>query len=174
MLQRIVWGVCFFVALLVNPNLGCGSSESQPQPAWLYDESEMEHAVIGTYQGTAQIDGSVGDITVTLTRPTTTGGPTPASLRLQCGSRMFWVKPAGACASLSIMTVQAELVSTSSAVPSAHLTGQFTAYYTLTGPIDLSTDTGAHLTAEYTDGRFSNWSYTAGSGATVPLNLVAR
>lgn len=107
MLRRIVWGLAFVVALILNPGAGCGSNNDPPQ--WTYSESDMERAVVGTYVGAAGADASLDTVTLTIARAPAAPGSKPASLRLQCGSRIFVVTPAGACASLSTMPLMADL-----------------------------------------------------------------
>lgn len=157
---------------MVNPTAGCSSNETPTQ--WQYDESEMEQAAAGTYSGTVAIDGSTEPVTLIISRPPAPGGATPARLESQCGSRTFFVKPADACVSMSTMPLQGELWSTGPLIASGHFTGQFIAFYTLTGQLELSDAGGARLSANYADGHFSEWTYSAPAGGVVPLDLERR
>jgi hypothetical protein len=172
MQHRFLFAFSFVVSLVVNPTAGCSSNETSSQ--WQYDESEMEHAVVGTYSGTVTLDGSTEPVTLIISRPPAPSGATPARFEPQCGSRTFFVKPAGACVSMSTMPLQGELSSTGPLIASGHLTGQFIAFYALTGQLALSDAGGARLSASYADGHFSEWTYSAPDGGVVPLDLERR
>jgi hypothetical protein len=171
--NRLIGAACFLAALVLNPNVGCSSTDPGESP-WTYTESQMQEAVVGTYEGAADVDGAPETVTVTITRPTRAGGSTPSSLRLQCGSRNFLVKPADACISVSNMPVVATSVSAGNAVPSGQFTGTFTAYYTLTGQLELTGDRSDRLTASYEGGSFVGWEYAGPDGRVLPLSLARR
>jgi hypothetical protein len=91
-------------------------------------------------------------------------------LQPQCGSPTFF-KPAGACVSSSAMLVTGNLQSVQHPIPNAHLSGEFLAFRTMVGSLDLIGG-GAHMSAAYADGHFSNWSYTGADGVVVPLEFT--
>jgi hypothetical protein len=170
MLRRITWGACFVVALVVNPSVGCGGGGAASD--FTYTESDMERAVVGTYVGTVGVDGASEQVTLTLARATGTTGAAPQGLRPQCGERLFFVKPAAACLSRSVMPVSGELTSTGSTIPSGHVTGELESYRTLGGPLSLQLAGGGTIGAAYEDGAFTGWVYTDAKGTEVPLSLT--
>lgn len=170
MLRRAFLTLCFGIALVGNPGVACGPSDDSSD--FEYTEADMEEAVIGTYSGTATVSETTESVTLTLSRPAAASGSAPAGLRPQCGSRTF-VKPASACASISTMEITGELVSDGNAIASAELTGQFMASLILSGDLELS-GSGARLHAQYRDGAFVEWQYTAPDGTLVPLELTRQ
>jgi hypothetical protein len=169
-MRKAVWLVGFFLSLLVNPNVACSSDGGGEQ--WTYSESDMEKAVVGTYSGTVSFDGAAETVTLKIKRAPA-GAGSAAVLLPECESRTFLVKPAGACVVRSTMPVVADLSSTGSSIPATHFTGDFTAYLQLEGSLELSVPNSAQLTANYSNGRFSEWSYSDGNGA-VRLALEKR
>jgi hypothetical protein len=172
-LNRVARGVCFTLAFAINPNLGCGTTDSG-STQWQYDEADMEAAVVGTFSGTAGTDAASDSVVLTIQRSAVPSGASPSSvgsagLRVQCASRTFFVKTAGACISTSTMPVDGDLAMVGLA--SVHLTGQFTAYDTLAGTLQLSNGGGARLSATYQDGQFSAITYTATDGVVTLLSL---
>jgi len=167
-MRRIVWVISFVFSLLANPSVACSSTDNGGEQ-WTYTENDMEKAVVGTYAGTLALDGSSEVVTLKITRAAA-GVGSAAMLRPQCASRTFFVKPAGACLVSSTMPIVADLTSTGSAIPAAHFTGSFTAYLTLDGTVELSVVNRAELSANYSNGRFSEWTYSDANGS-VRLNL---
>ena len=47
------------------------------------------------------------------------------SLRLQCGSKTLFFRPAGACSSYGLLRVTGELISAVDAIPTAQLEGEY-------------------------------------------------
>jgi hypothetical protein len=171
--RSVLWATGFFIALVVNPNFGCGSGGDPSygsNDGYTYGENEMEAAVVGTYAGTVNIDGTAETVTLTIERSVTTGAA--ARLTPLCGTRTFsFVKPAGACISISTMALTATLVSSGTFVKSTELTGEFDAYLTLSGELNLSDGSSASLHAMYQDGRFGAWSYASDASGSVGLDL---
>lgn len=128
----------------------------------------MEAAVVGTYAGTVSGDGAAETITLTIARSVTPIGAA-ASVRPLCGTRTFFVKPAGACITSSTMALTATLTSSGTIVNGGTLTGEFRAYLTLEGEINLSNGPYS-LFATYQDGVFSGWTYSD-NGVMTRLDL---
>jgi hypothetical protein len=165
--RRIAWGLCFVVALVGNPSVACGPSASD---SFTYGEGDMERAVVGTYSGSAGDAGAAQTLTLTIARVFAAAGSHTTSLQPQCGNRTFF-KPAGACVSSSAMLVTGDLQSAQQPIPNAQLNGEFLAFHTLVGSLDM-TGGGVHMSATYADGHFSNWNYTGADGVVVPLKLT--
>jgi hypothetical protein len=92
----------FAVALVVNPYLGCSNSNESD---FTYSEADMKAAILGEWQGSADLDGESVPFTVSLQQasaPSRTQSLSAPSVTPQCGSRSF-VKPAAACVSESVM-----------------------------------------------------------------------
>lgn len=93
----------FGLALVVNPYLACSSRE----PDFTYSESEMKDAVLGTWHGTADLDGETVEFSLVLEQASAkskTQSISAPKVQPQCGSRSF-VKPAAACISESQMPI---------------------------------------------------------------------
>jgi hypothetical protein len=108
----------FGLALVVNPYLACSSSS---EADFTYSESDFKDAVLGTWQGTAQIDGEAVDFSLVLEQGSLKSGAQSATtpgVAPQCGSRSF-VKPAAACASMSEMPVIGTITSVNPALNGA-------------------------------------------------------
>ena len=54
----------FGLALVVNPYLACSSNETE----YSYSEADMKDAVLGTWQGTAEMDGETVEFSLVLAR----------------------------------------------------------------------------------------------------------
>lgn len=92
----------FGVALVVNPYLACSSADEE---AFTYSEQDMKAAILGDWQGAADLDGESVPFTLALEQASTksrTQSISAPGVKAQCGSRSF-VKPAAACASESVM-----------------------------------------------------------------------
>jgi hypothetical protein len=95
----------FGLALVVNPYLACSS---RGESDFTYSEEEMKSAGLGTWQGSALLDGESVPFSLTLEQGrAAAAGPGPQP---QCASRSF-VKPAGACITVSRMPVVGTLTS---------------------------------------------------------------
>ena len=136
--------VLFGLAFVVNPNLACSESRESD---FTYAEAEMKQAVLGSWQGSAELDGESAPFSLTLEQGSSrskTQGLTAPGLRPQCGSRSF-VKPAGACVSETTMPVSATLSSESPLLNGAAV-GTVIAYRTLDViELELELDSGAVL-----------------------------
>ena len=152
MLRNATCGLSFVLGFLGSPSIGCGPSDQ-----FTYGESDMERAVVGTYSGSAMDAGTGETFTLKIAQASAATGTQTSPLRIQCATRTF-VKPAGACGSESVMLLTAEFQSDQQSVPDSQMAGEFTAFRTLVGGLDLM-GAGVHLSASYADGHFSNWSY---------------
>lgn len=156
----------FGVALVVNPYLACSSNEGESD--FNYSEDEMKRAVLGTWQGSAVLDGETIPFSLVLEQATSrskTQGVGAPGVHPQCASRSF-VKPAAACASITSMPVIGTLTSVNPELNGA-VDGTFMAGRNLGAVnLDLRVDGGAVLTGivegdALSDGRLQ--SDTAGS-----------
>jgi hypothetical protein len=135
----------FGVALVVNPYVAC--SQSSNADHFEYSEAEMKLAVLGSWQGTAELDGVSTPFSLSLeqasskSKTQSTGAP---AVRPQCTSRSF-VKPAGACSSESRMPLVGTLSSENPQLNGA-LDGDVSALLTLDALfINLRLETGVEL-----------------------------
>jgi hypothetical protein len=113
----------------VNPNLACSSKD---EATFTYGEADMRAALLGTWQGSAELGGETLPFSLTLeqasakSKTQSVGAP---GLQPQCGSRSF-VKPAAACISITTMPVIGTLTSENPGLNGA-IDGSFDAYRTL-------------------------------------------
>jgi hypothetical protein len=117
------------LTLLVNPYLACSESS---QSDFTYSEADMKDALLGSWEGTAELDGVTSPFSLSLeqgSRQTKTRSVTPPKIQPQCGARSF-VKPAAACASETTMPLVGLLSSENPALNGA-VDGYFVAYRTL-------------------------------------------
>jgi hypothetical protein len=146
----------FGLALVVNPYLACSSDA---QSDFNYSEDEMKQAVLGSWQGTAELGGETIPFSLVLEQASSKSKTQSLGVREQCASRSF-VKPAGACASLTTMPVIGTLTSVSPELNGA-VDGTLRAGRNLSSvSIELSLDGGATLTGvvdgdAVSDGRLS-------------------
>lgn len=138
-------GAVFGVALVVNPYLGCSRSDDQDD--FKYSEEEMKLAVLGSWQGSVEIEGVETPFALSLaqasaeSRSQALGAP---RVRPQCSSRSF-VKPAGACSSESRMPLVGTLSSENPELNGA-LDGDVSALLTLDSVfLSLRLETGVEL-----------------------------
>jgi hypothetical protein len=99
----------FGLALVVNPYLACSSNED----GFAFSESDLKAAVLGAWQGTADLDGETVEFSLVLEQASAkskTQSLSPPKVQPQCGVRSF-VKPAGACSSSTTMPVSGTLTS---------------------------------------------------------------
>jgi len=125
----------FAVSLVVSPYLACSNSD---QNEFGYSEADMKSAVLGTWQGTADVDGETVEFSLVLEQASAkskTQGVAAPRVTPQCGSRSF-VKPAAACLSLSQMPVIGTVTSVNPSL-NGTVDGEVTAFKEL-DPVDLS------------------------------------
>jgi hypothetical protein len=133
MKKWLLMGV-FGLALVVNPYLGCSSNGQD----FSYSEADLKDATLGTWQGSAEIDGEQVEFSLVLEQASAkskTQSLSAPKVQPQCATRSF-VKPAGACASLSEMPVVGTLTSVNPELNGA-VDGVVHAYQNLS-PADLS------------------------------------
>lgn len=118
MSKQWLWLGAFGVALVINPYLAC--SETKPAE-FSYSESDMKEAVLGSWLGTAELDGETVEFSLTLeqasskSKTQSVGAPTATP---QCATRSF-VKPAAACVTLSEMSLVGSITSVNPALNGA-------------------------------------------------------
>jgi hypothetical protein len=123
----LLWGV-FGVVLVVNPYLACSSSEED----FTYSEADMKAAILGDWQGNADLDGESVPFTLSLGQASAkskTQSVAPPLVKPQCGTRSF-VKPAAACSSESVMPLIGTVTSSNPGLNGV-VTGELSAYRTL-------------------------------------------
>ncbi len=137
----------FGLALVVNPYLGCSQSSDGTGGEFQYSEDDMKSAVLGSWQGTAELDGVTTPFSLSLEQgadASKTQSAAPPSVRPQCTSRSF-VKPAGACSSQSRMPLVGTLSSGNPQLDGA-LDGEVSALRTLDAVyLSLRLETGVEL-----------------------------
>lgn len=144
MTKQWLWLCAFGVALVVNPYLACSSPKESD---FDYSEAEMKDAVLGTWLGTAEVDGEEVDFSLTLEQAPAkakTQSPVAPAKSPQCAQRSF-VKPAAACLNVSEMPVIGSITSVNPALNGA-VDGYVQAFRSL-GPanISLRTEGGVQL-----------------------------
>ena len=105
----------FGVALVINPYLACSSSNEEE---FSFSESDLKDAVLGTWQGTADIAGETVAFSLVLEQASAkskTQSLSAPEVQPQCGSRSF-VKPAGACIAATTMPLSGTLTSVNPAL----------------------------------------------------------
>jgi hypothetical protein len=123
----------FGLALVVNPYLACSSNED----GFAFSESDLKAAVLGTWQGTADIDGETVEFSLVLDQASAKSQTLSApKVQPQCGARSF-VKPAGACTSSTTMPVSGTLISVNPALNGA-VDGEVNILGNLLTAVDLS------------------------------------
>jgi hypothetical protein len=106
----LVLGV-FSVALVINPYLACSSSSDDE---FEYTEEQMKSAVLGTWEGTAELEGESVTFSLVLEQASAksqTQSVKAPSVKPQCSSRSF-VKSAAACVSMTEMPLIGTITST--------------------------------------------------------------
>jgi hypothetical protein len=104
----------FGVALVINPYLACSSKDDE----FSFTESDLKAAVLGTWQGTADLDGETVEFSLVLEQASAKSKAQSLSapkVQPQCGARSF-VKPAGACIGSTTMPVSGTLTSVNPAL----------------------------------------------------------
>lgn len=150
----------FGVALVVNPYLACSSSEDD----FTYSEQDMKAAILGDWQGTADLDGESAPFTLTLEQASAnskTQSVAAPGVKPQCGSRSF-VKPAAACASESVMPLVGTITSASPALNGV-VTGELSASRILDDAgLRLQLEDGRTLIGTLGDAEVSNGRISTG------------
>jgi len=117
------------LALVVNPYVACSeSSESD----FTYSEADMKAALLGSWQGTAELDGVTTPFSLSLeqgSHKTKVRSVSAPHVQPQCGGRSF-VKPAAACVAETTMPLVGVLSSENPAL-NGPVDGYFVAYRTL-------------------------------------------
>lgn len=119
----------FGLGLVINPYLACSNSNESD---FSYSEADMKDAVLGAWQGTADIDGETVEFSLLLEQASAkskTQSISAPKVQPQCSSRSF-VKPAAACVALSQMPVVGTVTSVNPALNGA-LDGDVTAFKNL-------------------------------------------
>ncbi len=144
-MKYLNWSILtvFGVALVANPYLACSSNEQD----FTYSEQDMKSAMLGDWEGTADLDGESVSFTLTLEQASsksTTQSVKAPTLKPQCGSRSF-VKPAAACESVSNMPLLGTLASANPTL-NGPVTGYLIASRILEGAeLTLDLEGGAQL-----------------------------
>jgi len=115
MLKNLVVLGSFGLALLMNPYLACSNSR---ESEFSYSEADMKGAVLGAWQGAADIDGESVEFSLVLEQASAkskTQTIRAPQAQPQCSSRSF-VKPAGACFVTSRMPLSGTLTSVNPAL----------------------------------------------------------
>ena len=150
----------FGVALVVNPYLACSSSEED----FTYSEQDMKAAILGDWQGVADLDGESATFTLTLEQASAssrTQSVAAPGVKPQCGSRSF-VRPAAACISESVMPLVGTITSASPALNGA-VTGELSASRILDDAgLRLQLEDGRTLIGTLGDAGVSNGRISAG------------
>jgi hypothetical protein len=125
----------FGFAFVMNPYLACSNAKESD---FSYSEADMKDAALGSWEGTAEIDGESVDFSLVLEQASAkskTQGVSAPKVQPQCASRSF-VKPAGACLTMSEMLVVGTLTSVNPAL-NGPVDGSVVAYKDL-GPAELT------------------------------------
>lgn len=145
----------FAVALVVNPYLACSSSGDED---FTYSEQDMKAAILGDWQGNAELDGISVPFTVSLEQASAkskTQSVSAPTVKPQCGSRSF-VKPAAACASTSVMPLVGTVTSSNPALNGA-ITGELSASRILDkAQLQLQLEDGKTLNGTLSDDEVSD------------------
>jgi hypothetical protein len=174
MFKQILVGVVATTALLINPMVGCVSSEDDPE--FTFGETEMRAVVKGTYVGQLPATGE----TVTLELDEATEAPTGTratqnAKRIQCGSRTF-IRTAAACVSATEMPLQGSVASNGTTIASGELqSGRFivTNLHLDGGDLALTLPDGATLTASHSaEEGMVNWQLVTTAGQSLTLELT--
>ena len=117
MSQRWLLLAAFGLALMANPYLACSHSNGD----FNYSESDLKEATLGTWQGSADVDGETVEFSLVLEQasaPAKTQSVAAPKVQPECISRSF-VKPAGACWVTTTMPVIGTLTSVNPALNGA-------------------------------------------------------
>jgi hypothetical protein len=151
----------FGLALVINPYLGCSSNDDE----FSYSESDLKAAVLGNWQGTADLDGEQVEFSLVLEQApakSKTQSLSAPRVKPQCSSRSF-VKPAAACISMSDMPLVGTLTSVNPELNGA-VDGEVQAYRDLDGiDIALRLEGGKELRGQVKGQSLSDGQISAGT-----------
>lgn len=161
------------MAVVINPSFGCSS----PDIDYKFSEADMRAAVAGTYAGSFR--DHTETVTLTLDEGVSASSKTPQSTgarQLQCSRSFSFVKPAAACIPTTTMTVSGQVSSSSGGIAASAVSGVFEVHeVTLTeGVLSLTLADGSTISAQFQDGKFSNWLYSDKNGGNYGLDLARR
>jgi len=122
----------FGLALVMNPYLACSNSR---EGDFSYSEADLKEAALGTWEGSAEIDGESVDFSLLLEQASAKSKISAPKVPPPCAARSF-VKPAGACVTMSELLVVGTLTSVNPALNGA-VDGAVVAYKDL-GPAELT------------------------------------
>ena len=172
-MKRLILGASLcLLALVINPTVGCSSSEDE----FRFSEADMRTAVAGKYTGS--ISGTSEMATLTLTEGTNAASSSPQSLgarQLQQCSRSFsFVKPAAACIPTTTMAVSGQVSSSNGSIATSVVNGIFEIHSAdLTdGVITLTLTDTSTVTSSFQNGAFGVWQYRDASGLDYSLDLA--
>lgn len=155
----------FGLALVVNPYVACSNDGGSD---FDYSEDDMKRAVLGTWQGTAELGGETIPFSLVLEQASSKSKTKSLGVQPQCASRSF-VKPAAACTSLTTMPVIGTLTSVSPELNGA-VDGTFMAGRTLSSVnVELSVDGGSTLSGTVDDDSLSDGRLSASSSGSFSL-----
>jgi hypothetical protein len=161
----------FGVALVVNPYLACKSTDDDE---FEYTEAEMKQAVLGTWEGTAELEGESVAFSLVLEQASDkskTQSVSAPGVKPQCSSRSF-VKPAAACVSMSEMPLTGTITSQNPELNGV-LDGGAHAYLSLDSiSLDLVLESGKTLSGALRDDALSEGSIRASSGDVGRFSLA--
>jgi hypothetical protein len=144
----------FGVALVLNPYVACSSDEED----FTYSEQDMKTAVLGVWEGMADLHGESVPFTLALEQASAkskTQGIVPPTVKPQCASRSF-VKPAAACVSMSRMPLVGTVTSANPALNGA-VSGELEAFRDLNpSQLVLTLEDGKMMTGTLKSDRVSD------------------
>lgn len=172
---RIVGVLLGLLALIINPAVGCSSSDG----SWNFSEADMRAVVKGTYVGT--YGNTTEAVTLKLDEATNSNSSATQSLSgrqlLQCLGRTF-ILPASACEAETSMYLTGQVFSSNGTISSASVSGNFD----VTNPnlsdgfinLTLTDGSGSIVSAKFINGQITNWQFLPKGGTPVSLALVRQ
>lgn len=159
-------------AVVITPTLSCSSSSDAD---YKFSEADMRAAVAGTYAGSFQDHAET--VTLTLDEGVSDSTKTPQSIgarQIQCSRSFSFVKPAAACLPTTTMTVSGQVSSSNGGIVASAVSGTFQIHeVNLTeGSLILTLSDGSIISANFQDGTFVGWRYSAKSGNDYALDLA--
>lgn len=159
--------------VIINPTFGCSSSDIE----YNFSEADMRAAVAGTYTGSFQ--DHTETVTLNLDEGVGNSSTTTQSLslrQLQCSRSFSFVKPAAACMPTTTMKVTGQIASGNGSIASSAVSGIFEIHdVNLTdGGLTLTLADGSTVNANFQNGAFVAWAYTAKSGSEYGLDLLKQ
>lgn len=147
MTKKLLAAGALSLGFLANPYLACSESG---QSDFTYSEADMKQAVLGTWQGSAELDGESTPFSLSLEQAASKSKAARAAaprVEPECGSRSF-VRPAAACLAETRMPLVGALSSESPALNGA-VDGYVVAYRTLDSvQLELRLDSGVVLSGQ--------------------------